>query len=153
MSNLFNKILQWFGKGQTILYNNSSGWSSDSLTLDGISKYGVLLVYSYPTLSPILCYRVNDYFAGAGVIQGVSDLKTHSTCQCKFTVDDNTDTITWSLANIVNHPQCSSHTVATNIGIRKIVGLLPKKIVGRGTVKAVFSRLTANSRRRYYVAS
>lgn len=131
---LLNNIEKWtgkfFNKYNKILYEDNSGWNSDTLTLDGIGRYSVLLVYPYPTLSPILCYRVGDYFAGAGVIQGMSDSTTHSTYQTKFAVNDSTDVITWWYSNVLNHPQSSAHTVITKVGIRKIVGLLPEKVLG-----------------------
>lgn len=125
-----------------VLYENSAGWLSGSVTVPDVDKYKEFDVYVWNTINPVRCYLINGIIRGEGLAQGVSSARLHTSVAINVRIDKNI--LTLNLVEVMHHGSGTNHGVAfTDMPIVKIIGVepIPAKILSGGG--ALLNRLFA----------
>lgn len=140
-----NKLLQGLLNLQAarnkVLYENSAGWSSGSITVPDADKYSEFDVYLWTSNNPIRCKLVGNEIRGGGLIQGVSG-GLHTSAIVRIGMSGTALALTMS--TVIHHATSSTHGEITSIPVQKIVGIepIPAKILSGGALlKRVFGLL------------
>lgn len=116
-----------------VLYENSAGWLSGSVTVPDADKYREFNVYVWNTVNPIRCYPIDKNIRGEGLVQGVSSAGLHTSVAINLRIDGNV--LTLNLVEVMHHGSGTNHMAAfTDMPIVKIVGVepIPAKILSGG---------------------
>lgn len=118
---------RWFNLYNTILWTGEAAIGT-TITVPNIQEYDVFLIdlYNIEHIAPIICVRHGEYIIGGQMTEGVSADNIAFSFIVSLQVQSG-NKIVVRKSRIMAHSPSSGHNAGSDIPIRKITGLAPRK--------------------------